>query len=221
MLKTGLKLPGIDKIFLLNLRHRTDRLNFQRSQFVRFGIESFHRVEPVPVVESGNFLNKSTRSIFLSHLKIIEQAKKENVTALVLEDDIGFGPKINPIKDALSFLFSEVQDWDMFYFYSHTCCFTIKKNVIKEYEHIQKIRDCLNLHAYVVNKKSLEFVCNKLNNFKDKLDASDKKSDWRCHIDHVFARNIHPHINVYGCKESIIFQKTNVFSSDNEWVLPD
>jgi hypothetical protein len=221
MLKTGLKLPGIDKIFLLNLKHRTDRLLFQKRQFVQCNIESFYRVEPVPAVESGNFLNKSTKSIYLSHLKIIEQAMREDVTALVLEDDVEFRGGVDVTKNVLNFLFNEIKDWDMFYFYSHACCFNNKKNVIQEYENIQKIRDCLNLHAYVINKKSLGFVFDKLNNFKDSLESSNQKSDWRCHIDHVFSRKVHPHINVYGCKTLVIFQKRNIFKSDNEWVLPD
>lgn len=220
MLKSGLKLPGIDKIFLLNLRHRVDRLNFQRAQFIRLGIESFRRVEPVRVVDSGNFLNKSTKSIFLSHLKIMELSIKENITSLVLEDDIGI-KDINLLHNTLNFLFNKIFDWDMFYFYNHTCRFTSKTNVIKEYKYIQKIRDCLNLHAYIINKKSLKFIYETLNDYKNTLEVSGKKSDWRCHMDHVFCNRVHPYINVYGCNQSIIFQKRLYFSSDNEWVRPD
>jgi hypothetical protein len=220
MLKTGLKLPGIDKIFLLNLKHRTDRLLFQKKQFWKLGIEPFIRVEPVAVVDSGNFLNKSIRSVYLSHLKIIEQVMKENITALILEDDAVLRD-LSEVRGVLNFLFNKVVDWNMFYFYTDFGHSQKEKGTIKDCGNIQKIKYSLNLHAYIINKKNIKFVYDKLNDFKNKIDQSNKKLDGRSHVDVAMIYEIHPYFNVYGCKQQMIYQARGTFKSDNEWEKAD
>lgn len=221
MLKTGLKLPGIDRIFLLNLRHRTDRLRFQKNQFLDLGIESFVRIEPVAVFNSGKFLNKSIKSVYLSHLKIIKQALDENITALILEDDARI-KDFSKVKTCLNFLFNEFEDWDIFYLYN---CSMFYKNKLDNFVELRgpvvKLKHCLEMHAYIINKNKLSFVYNILNNFKNKIEQSERKCDWRSHCDQVFVHDIHPFCNVYGCPNNLIAQNRSQFKSDNNWTLPD
>lgn len=217
MLKNGIKLPHIDKIFVLNLKHRTDRLSFQKKQFWDLGIEPFVRVEPVVFDEPNNFLNKSIRSVYSSHLKIIKQALDEDINALVLEDD-ALIKNFYKVKKCLNFLFNKINDWDMFYFYNLNNFLSKKENTIFRYGDICKIKQCVNLHAYIINKKKLNFVYNTLDLFKNKIENLEKKCDWRSHIDQVFMFVVHPYMNVYGAHEDLIIQDRKSFKSDNPWV---
>jgi len=63
----------VDKIYLINLQHRKDRLAYQTKQFESLGLPMFEIIRPVEVEDSKGFLNKSTRSCYLTHLKIIEK----------------------------------------------------------------------------------------------------------------------------------------------------
>ena len=221
MLKFSKKLNFIDNIYLLNLPSRLDRLEFQKKQFSSYFIKSFIRVEPVEANDSCNFLDKSVRSIYLSHLEIIKKARDENGTVLILEDD-ALIKNFSKVKESINLLFTKINDWDMFYFYNlsvdrFATKEILKNNVIQQFGGLCKIKRCLELHAYIINKNKLGFVCETLTKIKDKIENSENKWNYRSHIDQVFMFEIHPKINVYAAKENLIIQDRQKFGSDNKW----
>ena len=55
----------ISQIYVLNLPHRIDRLNFQLNQFEKYNIDNYEIVNPVVVDNANNFLNKAIYSCYL------------------------------------------------------------------------------------------------------------------------------------------------------------
>ena len=221
MLKFWKNLPFIDEIYLLNLPRRVDRLEFQIKQFSNYFISPFTRVEPTEVQDSCNFLDKSVRSIYLSHLKIIKKAIENKTTVLILEDDVVI-KNFYKVKESINFLFTKINDWDMFYFYNLSVDgFATKEiledNIIRQFGDLCKIKRCLELHAYIINKNKLSFVYDILIKNKDKIENSEKQWDYKCHIDQVLMSDVHPKINVYGTATNLIVQDRKKFGSDNRW----
>ena len=175
----------------MNLPHRSDRLAFQKKQFSKHFIEPFIRVEPIRVQYSCNFLNKSVRSVYLSHLKIIKKAINDKGVVLILEDD-ALIRNFHKVKESLNFLFTKINDWDMFYFYNlsvdrFATKKTIEDNIVDKFSELCKIKKCIELHAYVINKKKLSFIYDILNNIKNIIESSENKWDYRSHIDQVLS----------------------------------
>jgi GR25 family glycosyltransferase involved in LPS biosynthesis len=109
-----------DKVFLINLDRRLDRLEFIKKQLDRVGIEA----EKISAVD-GNLLNpdpkigngwnhKGVAGCALSHRKIIQTAKERGYKSfLVIEDDTVF---CDDFIKKLDFYMNQVPDnWDMIY----------------------------------------------------------------------------------------------------------
>jgi GR25 family glycosyltransferase involved in LPS biosynthesis len=217
MIKFNKKIKNIDKIFLLNLKHRFDRLSFQKQQFLDLGIERFERIDPVIVDCSNNFQNKSVHSCFLSHLKILDLIKKERIFAIILEDDAKISNFTN-IENCLNLLFENILDWDMFYFYYENPYKNLD-NIREVKSSLLQVQTCINTHAYLINTNKIDFIYEELLSCLEEIYKSDHKCGWDSHIDQVFAMKIHPKIKVYASKENLIYQKRDVFKSDIDWNL--
>jgi len=217
MIKFNKKIKNIDKIFLLNLKNRTDRLSFQKQQFLELGIERFTRIDPVFVDCSNNFQNKNVHSCFLSHLKILELIKNNCIFAIILEDDAKIS-NITSIENCLNLLFENIVDWDMFYFYYENP-HKYSGGVKEVSDGLLQVQSCINTHAYLLNTNKIDFIYEELLSCRDEIYKSDHKHGWDSHIDQIFAMKIHPKIKVYASKKNLIYQKRDVFKSDIDWNL--
>jgi GR25 family glycosyltransferase involved in LPS biosynthesis len=217
MIKFNKKIKNIDKIFLLNLKNRTDRLSFQKKQFLELGVERFTRIDPVSVDSANNFQNKNVHSCFLSHLKILELIKKDRIFAIILEDDAAISNIIN-IENCLNLLIKNIVDWDMFYFYYENPHKHLD-NVKEVNTGLLQVQSCINTHAYLLNTNKIDFIYEELLSCRDEIYKSGRKFGWDSHIDQVFAMKIHPKIKVYASKENLIYQKRDIFKSDIDWNL--
>lgn len=109
-------LDDFERIFVVNLAHRTDRRAEITEQLALVGLSFdspnvalFGAVRPI---DAGGFDSIGARGCFMSHLQILRQARSlRNV--LILEDDLDFVPgiraAIGPALEALP------ADWGVFY----------------------------------------------------------------------------------------------------------
>ena len=126
--KFGKSLSGFfDRIYCINLDSRPDRWKYVRGQFKQFGlrrdVERFSaidiRTDPDYTASErllrDNFSLLAMCGCMLSHRKIIETARDENLdTVLVFEDDIRFlEDNVGSIDRSLNQLGQ--LDWDVFY----------------------------------------------------------------------------------------------------------
>jgi len=103
-----------DKIYCVNLDHRTDRWTKCLEIFNKYNlvVERFNAIKP----EAGiNTLSQGEYGCLLSHLEIIKLAKANNHNnILVLEDDVEFVENLNEVFPSL---YTQVpEDWQMLYF---------------------------------------------------------------------------------------------------------
>ena len=82
-----------DRIYVINLPYRKDRLNSVTKELGRAGISLCPgKVEVFPAIrpeEPAGFPDIGWRGCFLSHLGVIKQAKKDNLNnVLIMEDDL-------------------------------------------------------------------------------------------------------------------------------------
>jgi glycosyl transferase, family 25 len=112
-------MASFERVYIINLPERTDRRKRVESELRRIGLningrgEFFNAIRPA---DAGPFPNIGARGCFLSHLAILQEARKAGLQSiLVLEDDLvfvrDFTSLVNPVVDALN-----KTEWDIIYF---------------------------------------------------------------------------------------------------------
>lgn len=87
--------PAFDRIYVINLPHRTDRRREMAAELEKLGLSfaspSVHLFEAVRPDDAGPFPTVGTRGCFLSHLGVLQDASRRGCrSVLVLEDDVDF-----------------------------------------------------------------------------------------------------------------------------------
>ena len=108
-----------DRIYIINLAHRTDRWQEIQEQLQRIGVPSGHpkvqRFDAVRPDDAGPFPSIGARGCFMSHLGVLQDAVRSGwQRILILEDDLDFStdfvsrwPTVGRALDAT--------DWRVFY----------------------------------------------------------------------------------------------------------
>ena len=186
-----------DKIYCINLDKRIDRWKNCEEQFNKFNI-SVQRISAIDGHPSHIKVNSpvfKTRAGLvgcgLSHIKIFEDAKKENFKQiLILEDDIMF---IDNFNEKFSNIINQIPDnWDMIYLSGNN---DAKRNIlIKISDNIYKTNYTLSTHSYAIKSYMYDILTNVINKWNRPLDRS-------------FAEEIHPIFNCYVIKPYLCWQK--------------
>ncbi|WP_316736070.1 glycosyltransferase family 25 protein [Pedobacter aquatilis] len=180
-----------DKIYLVNLKRRPDRLDeFYKNNaaYVKnLDIEVFEAIEGKLVQDDEWKFNKGALGCWKSHielLKIIEKSDFDKV--LILEDDaLIVDKKSLECEEVKNFIIEE--KWDMFYFgFEH-----FKPPSLLS-ENIQKLNWALQTHAYAVNRASVSKI----------IRYAEMRKYW---IDGIFAE-IHSFMNCYATTKNTIIQ---------------
>jgi hypothetical protein len=111
-------LDQFDRVFVINLDKRADRLQAMEAQLQSIGYGFNARIRRISATQVGSaegFRSVGARGCFLSHLTCINEAVADNAgSLLILEDDVdfvpGFGQLQKPVADALA-----RGGWDVFY----------------------------------------------------------------------------------------------------------
>jgi len=150
---------------IINLASREDRRRETIEEFRNNGfpintdkVSFFEAIQPT---EAQGFPNTGTRGCFLSHLKIIENAKNAGYQRiLILEDDATFSKNIADIAPiAIEAL--DNMDWDLAYF-GHS----LEESDALEWRPLSQ--PMLLAHCYAINGKSLDKLCQFLHDILDR-----------------------------------------------------
>ena len=143
-----------DRVQIINLHSRKDRRQETELEFSRYGfpintdkVSFFNAICPT---SPEGFSHVGVRGCFLSHMKIIEEAKKHRLNnILILEDDICFSKHI--LEYGMVAIESlEKMDWDIAYF-GHGMGNQSSQLTWKEVN-----QPMLLAHFYAINGKTLE-----------------------------------------------------------------
>lgn len=202
----------IDKIFLLHCPDQVERLDFQKFQFELHNLEyEIHNCESID--KANGFMNKSIKSCYLSHIKIIEKIIDLNSICLILEDDAGLLTSPSSISQDLDAILKNENEWDMIYLYPpHLDGSLIKK----KNKHYSSAKLVLNTHAYIINPLSIKKIHKALISYYDLIDSSESKYITLCHIDRIYAHKLHEHLKVF-CTNDTHFTQNKKFGSTLGW----
>ena len=177
------------KIYLINLPHRIDRLMSAKEQAKKYGFEFevFAGIYGIDFRTKYPEQNNNTNGCSASHLQIYQRAKILGLNNyMVLEDDF----QINPdIADIFPKVMQDLPtDWDMLYFgASHQ---QIPERITSN---IYKLKRSLTTHAYAVN------LDNRFSEIISKFDFSNT-------MDGVYA-DAHKDYNCYISNPPLVWQK--------------
>lgn len=186
---------NFDKIYLINLKRRPDRLEdffMNNKEFInKNDIEVFEAIDGTNINDPEWKFSKGALGCWLSHIQLLQKIKKTSYKkVLILEDDaIVDNPNLLNNQQIVDFLLHK--DWDMFYLggYHH-------KPPTKISDDILKYNWALTTHAYAVNTSAIDTI----------LEYSLTRKYW---IDGIFAE-LHSILNVYGPSKDIMIQTQSV-----------
>ena len=165
-----------DKIFLINLDSRPDRLEKVMIQLRELGVEEL--IERFSAIVPSN--GDGRLGCMLSHLEIIKRAKSLNLkNILVLEDDVFF-MNTESISNSISQLSS--REWTVYYlgYNSHSPLYLEDSNLLN-------IKNCYSTHAIAYNSSIFELII-------DSFERGEIKI-----IDVWLSKNIQNRFNCFGC----------------------
>jgi hypothetical protein len=165
-----------DKIFLINLDSRPDRLEKVMIQLRELGVEEL--IERFSAISPPN--GDGRLGCLLSHIEIIKISKSLNLkNVLVLEDDVFF-INVDTIIESVNQL--KNRNWALFYigYNSHVPLHKVDKNLLK-------IEKCYSAHAIAYNSIIFDHVINEFENSKIKI------------IDVWLSQNIQTSYDCVGC----------------------
>ena len=164
-----------DRIFVINLERRPDRLEKfkQMSDKIGFEYEIFPAVDGKIIdrnslvegrifqIES-NDLYKSFDDYFLgqlgcilSHLRLLKYCRDNNIkNVLILEDDVDFSDEFQSRFDNFTLSFN--QEWHMIYFSGSLV------ETSDEFNSYSKLLTCHTTHSYAVNSSIYDYLIEKL-----------------------------------------------------------
>lgn len=147
-----------DKAYLINLEHEKERLSLSSSELIKWKID-FTLFPAIYDKNGKEGLKKTT-------IKLLSQAQKDNVTPLIIEDDVVIRSRFKYYRKYLRELERLYGDnWDVFYFY-RDCRRQWK---IKETRYLL-FGPTLATHFYMINSKSIEKIIKIISNRRHSID---------------------------------------------------
>jgi glycosyl transferase family 25 len=98
-----------DRIYVINLRSRSDRRQEMELEFRKLGLEGDERIvffDAIACDDAGPFKRVGSLGAFLSHLAILEMHRDTQYTLLILQDDCEFVPIVGRVQSS---------GWDILY----------------------------------------------------------------------------------------------------------
>ncbi|MFI5404920.1 MAG: glycosyltransferase family 25 protein [Nitrososphaerales archaeon] len=162
---------GADKIYLINLAHRNDRLRMAKRQFEKAGIEGYTVFPAIDAkrmrIRGVDETNQGLIGCFLSHFFILHEAIINKYKRIVIfEDDIIFEENF---EEKLMQAMKEVPEiWQMIYLgyyerYGHSKI-AISKNVSIP-------KNTWGTHAYMLQGSGIKMMYDNLQEIKSHIDV--------------------------------------------------
>jgi len=203
-----------EKIYLINLEERQDRLEKSLINFNNYGIDNFERVDGIKIrKENYPYLEdreKCQLGCALSFYKTIEKAyEKKFNSILIFEDDFEF---IHSKDDTNLFLKKSIDnlppDWDIFYLganimYDYSSC-----PIEKFSDNLLKVNSAYCCHAISFSNRAISKI---LEIFPDESIFIEKMNDYKA-ID-IFLANHFCFNNLCFLSSEILCSQSPGFSS--------
>jgi len=164
-----------DKVYLVNLDRRPDRLENFKKQVEKYNLGNYERISAVDgltinLFDFGNKLKSGELGLVLTNLQIIKDAKlKKYKNILILEDDCEFLDEVEKIEDYFKVLPS---DWDMLYMGgNHNTHMGIKGPVVVN-EKVIKLHSTYSTHFIGIKDTLFDHIEIILSKHQDPLDVS-------------------------------------------------
>lgn len=160
-----------DKIYLINLPHRTDRLRMAKKQFEKAGINDYNIFKAIDarklrikgVVED----NQGLIGCFLSHFVILQEAIRYNYKRIaVFEDDMIF---VDDFKDKYEHAMNQIPDkWQLLYlgYYERS-----GQSKLMVTENISIPKNTWGTHAYMLQNDGIKIMYENLQEIKSHIDV--------------------------------------------------
>ena len=180
-----------DRVIVINLDSRPDRLEAFDAQAKKFGIK-YDRISAVPANPPKL---PATWACKESHLQVMKQAIKDGVKRLfIFEDDALFDTEFDT---KFPLFYKELpEDWDMLYLGAwHIVSHEYKEGIVRMVE-------SYSAHAYGINEHYMQ----------DALSAAYKPNP----IDIALAKK-HPHIKAYCAKPALVGQAPGYSDIEREY----
>lgn len=182
---------NIDKVYIINLEHRTDRKAKVIGELERIGITNYEFfkaikpseediqkwnpkfLDPMPVWFKGDVPKYKIGSLgcMLSHMEIIKQCiKNQYENVLILEDDTIFCLKAGfTLNHLLSVLNNQIEtlSFGLLYFagnHRNTTPEKISNNIIK-------VDGSLTTGSYIINKSVMEYIVENMQGYAREIDV--------------------------------------------------
>jgi len=163
-----------EKIVCINLDKRQDRWDKVIDECSKHSIkiERFSAIDG-DFLSSRSYLKQGELGCALSHLKIIEKAKNENLkNILILEDDVEFDADVN--KKFFDYIVN-LPEWDFLYLGANHAlnnkCMSASESPVKVSENIYKLKEAYSMHCYAVQCSFFDKVLNFQNNLHAPIDV--------------------------------------------------
>lgn len=197
----------IDRIYIINLKERSDRWSNCIKQLTKYNIINYERFDAIrpdltkidPIQYSKNNMKLSKNYIIgalgckLSHLSIINDAKINNYSKiLILEDDFllcnNFIKKYNNI-------IKDINENNINYAMLYLGFSIVRDNpyIDTKINNLKKLTNAHTTHAYILDKSFYDTIINEINTC-------------HCEIDVCYAHMQKKYNNIYGIIPSLITQ---------------
>ena len=176
----------IDKIYIINLKERTDRKQHILKELTKNNITNYKFIEAIkPTIEevnswSGNYCNYVMKDIPIerrekykigccgclkSHLFIYNDMLKNNYeNILILEDDCVIKDNIDSYKKYMKYCIKS--KYGLFYFGG-----THSKNPIKIKDNFHKCEKTHTTHSYMISRECAEFIVKSISGYEKEIDV--------------------------------------------------
>lgn len=162
-----------DKVFLINLKKRADRLDFFKEQVKKFNLGEFEIFEAIDTTkktmqELNIHYPPGAYGLIQSNIEILKIALEKNYESIcIIEDDCVFKDNITDVEKYFNFLPS---DWDLLYFGGNHNYNSGVPEPIEINEHIIKLYHSYTTHFVCIKKHMYEKLISDFSSFSQPLD---------------------------------------------------
>lgn len=163
-----------DKVYLINLDRRPDRLENFKKEVEKYNLGEFERIPAVDgtLLDTSKYnsrLKSGELGLLLTNKIIFEDAVKNNYDKiLIVEDDCCFTDEIKNFDELITYL---PEDWDMFYMGGNHNTHVGQRPPDKINEKIVKLHNTYSTHFVGINQRLYQTILDSISGFNSQIDV--------------------------------------------------
>lgn len=181
-----------ENIYCVNLKTRKDRWWQTTEEFKKFNISNVKRYNATDgskVANPNPRLLKGELGILLTHINLIEMAKKRNYSnIMIMEDDVYFTDELLKLEEYMNLV---PENWDLLYFGANHVYGKLPLEMVNE--KIAKLNFSVGLQCVVVKNTMFDKILDLIPNLEKQVDA--------------YYADLHKDNNCFGFQPNIALQR--------------